>query len=465
MATIKYRLKQNGNNSEIYLRFSIQRGKDYQVNTGYKIDIKDWVVKYSKKPINKENPNRYNSNALFLSGEPKQKTAKTKQINESLRDLSSYVLKSFDRDIINDNININTEWLKTQILKFKKGIDVGIDEEKMQQLQEEKEKDILISYINKFYELRKLDSSISPVTNQKFKTLLDKVTLYQKDIKTEIKISSIDKEFLLRFKYWLMNDCKLMESTANRTIKNLKTILLDASNNGIILNPQIYTFKLQSIKSEKVFLSFEEIEQIKNAKIIGENNLTIAHDWLIIGCYTGQRVSDLLRMDKSMIYTKTDSKGNSYELIELTQQKTGAEVSIPMHSEVKAILKKYDNNFPPVFSQTSSSNETLFNRYIKQVCQIAGINTIVKGKVYDEKLERNVIEEKEKYNFVSSHICRRSFATNFYADARFTTPQIMAITGHRTEHVFLEYIGKKSKDYALNTAETFAELEKNKNVS
>lgn len=442
MATIKYRVLSQKPNSTIYIRFSIKRGQVLQVKTPFLVDAKNWN---------------------FETSTPIQKRAENKILLDKLRDLETYIFKSYDRDLFNKEFT--NDWLRVQIERFGKGIDVGIDEEKLQQLQEEKEKDILISYINKFYELRKLDSSISPSTNQKFKTLLDKVTLYQKDIKTEIKISSIDKEFLLRFKHWLMDKSKLMESTANRTIKNLKTILLDASNNGIVLNPQIYTFKIQSIKSEKVFLSFEEIEQIKNAKIIGENNLTIARDWLIIGCYTGQRVSDLLRMDKSMIYTKTNNEGKEFELIELTQQKTGAEVSIPIHQEVKEILKKYNNNFPPVFSQTSSSNETLFNRYLKQVCKIAGINTIVKGKVYDEKLERNVIEEKEKYNFVTSHICRRSFATNFYADARFTTPQIMAITGHRTEHVFLEYIGKKSKDYALNTAETFAEITESKNVS
>ena len=442
MPTIKYRVLSQKPNSTIYVRFSIKRGQVLQVKTPFIVDAKNWN---------------------FETSTPIQKRAENKILLDKLRDLETYILKSYDRDLFNKEFT--NDWLRVQIERFGKGIDVGINEDNLQKLQEEKQKDILIKYINNFYELRKLDSSISPVTNQKFKTLLDKITLYQKEIKKEILISSIDKEFLLRFKHWLMTESKLMESTASRTIKNLKTILLDASNNGIVLNPQIYTFKLQSIKSEKVFLSFEEIEQIKNAKIIGENNLTIARDWLIIGCYTGQRVSDLLRMDKSMIYTKSNNEGKEFELIELTQQKTGKEVSIPIHQEVKEILKKYNNNFPPVFSKTSSSNETLFNRYIKKVCEIAGINSIVKGKVYDKKLKRNVIEEKAKHYFVSSHICRRSFATNFYADARFTTPQIMAITGHKTENVFLEYIGKKSKDYALNTAETFAEIEENKNVS
>ena len=47
---------------------------------------------------------------------------------------------------------------------------------------------------------------------------------------------------------------------------------------------------------------------------------------------------------------------------------------------------------------------------------------------------------------VSSHVCRRSFATNHYGEL--PTPVIMAITGHTTEKMFLNYIGKTAKDNA-----------------
>ncbi len=52
----------------------------------------------------------------------------------------------------------------------------------------------------------------------------------------------------------------------------------------------------------------------------------------------------------------------------------------------------------------------------------------------------------EKWELVSSHICRRSFATNHYG--KLPTPVIMAVTGHSTERMFLTYIGKTAKDNA-----------------
>ena len=46
----------------------------------------------------------------------------------------------------------------------------------------------------------------------------------------------------------------------------------------------------------------------------------------------------------------------------------------------------------------------------------------------------------------------------------FTTPQLMAITSHGTEAIFLQYIGKTKDEWAMQTAKTFREL-KNKKIS
>ena len=128
--------------------------------------------------------------------------------------------------------------------------------------------------------------------------------------------------------------------------------------------------------------------------------------------------------------------------------------------EVEKILEKYNGDFPPVFSSDKSSNDTLFNRYIKKVCKLAGINEIVKGLVFNEEENRNEIKDTEKYNLISSHTCRRSFATNFYGNPKLPTPIIMAITGHKTEKTFFDYIKKDPADYVISSARVFKELSK-----
>lgn len=386
---------------------------------------------------------------------PIQKNPENKILNTQLNDLSNYILKQYNTDFQN-GISFSTEWLKNTIKDH-----FGRNTEP-----EDKENDDLFSvYLKNFIELRKIDSRTKKSTDQKFIQLQTKIESFEKETKTKLKIEDFNKKLMLEFRNFIIENFNYMESSANRTLKNVKTVLLDARDNGKTINHQINSFSIETIPAVKVFLDFAEIEKIKKAKIIG-SDLNSAKDWLIIGCFTGQRVSDLLRMKKEMIFTKTDSEGNQFRIIELKQEKTGKEVSIPLHDEVLEILEKYNGNFPPTFGKTTDSNFVLFNRYIKKVCELAGIENVVKGKIFNSVLKKNEIIETEKHRLITSHICRRSFATNFYGDSRFTTPQIMAITGHQTETVFLSYIGKTSSDHALQTAKTFREIsEKKKQIS
>ena len=54
--------------------------------------------------------------------------------------------------------------------------------------------------------------------------------------------------------------------------------------------------------------------------------------------------------------------------------------------------------------------------------------------------------KKPKYEFVSSHTARRSFATNEYKLRNLTTREIMSITGHKTEKSFYKYIRETPRD-------------------
>jgi integrase len=96
----------------------------------------------------------------------------------------------------------------------------------------------------------------------------------------------------------------------------------------------------------------------------------------------------------------------------------------------------------------------IYNDYIKLVCEEAKIDELIKGKI-----QENIASENEpskirsvegiykKYELVTSHIGRRSFATNHYG--KIPTSFLKYVTGHSTESMFLEYIGKSNKDIAL----------------
>lgn len=133
------------------------------------------------------------------------------------------------------------------------------------------------------------------------------------------------------------------------------------------------------------------------------------------------------------------TKSNKKNIIDLangkafsfSQQKTGAEVVIPIMPEIQDVLEKHSYQMQkPVANQ-------VFNRFLKEMCRKAGLTDIVKIKKTEGGVEKTF--EYEKCYIVSAHTAKRSFATNLYKRC-FPTLMIMAITGHSTEKSFLKYI-------------------------
>ena len=146
-------------------------------------------------------------------------------------------------------------------------------------------------------------------------------------------------------------------------------------------------------------------------------------DLFILGCYTGLRFSDFTQIVKENIL-----EGNK---IKIRTQKTNELVVIPVHPFVKEILEKYDGNIPAPISNQK------MNEFLKKVGEEAEIKEMIMSSITRGGImERNTTE---KYNLITTHTARRSFATNLYlADVPAIT--IMKITGHKTDKSFLRYI-------------------------
>ena len=221
-----------------------------------------------------------------------------------------------------------------------------------------------------------------------------------------------------------------------------------AKYKGLAVHVEFDNLKLSKEKTENIHLSFKEIDQIQAAKI-DKPYLINTRDWLIISCFTGQRISDFMRFNKEMIRVEKNKA-----LIEFDQQKTGKTMTIPLHSKVMLILEKYNGDFPKRISDQK------YNDYLKEVCKSAKLHQKVKGKkqmnISKDPLERKVRRVEgmyPKYELVTSHIGRRSFATNHYG--KIPTSYLIYVTGHSSEEMFLNYIGKSNKDMALELTKYF----------
>ena len=97
-----------------------------------------------------------------------------------------------------------------------------------------------------------------------------------------------------------------------------------------------------------------------------------------------------------------------------------------------------------------------FNEYIKDVARLAGLTDEV--TITRTEAGERVTQRYHKWECVTAHTARRSFATNMYK-RNFPTLMIMRITGHQTEKAFLSYIKVSEDENAERMMRQFKEQE------
>jgi integrase len=248
----------------------------------------------------------------------------------------------------------------------------------------------------------------------------------------KLDFDTIDLDFYQDFTGW-MRKKGYSENYVGEHIKNIKAVLNEATDRGANTN-LAYKSKRFIITSEDVdniALTEKELQEILSLDLSGNPGHERVRDLFIVGCHTGMRFGD------GASVTADNIKG---DFIDIIQGKTGKPVAIPIHPVVKAIIAKYDGNLPAAISNQKT------NDYLKDICQQVDMlkqpvsKTRTKGGV-------KVTVNYKKWEIVSSHTARRTFATNAYLQG-IPTITIMAITGHKTEKSFLKYIKVTSKEHA-----------------
>jgi len=296
---------------------------------------------------------------------------------------------------------------------------------------------VLLTQISNYIKqapLRRLKRSgslgLSNNSIRNLKRFYDLIQEFESDFGQSIMLDTIDHMLVNAFKEWLLTEKEYSLNNAGLQLKLLKMICKEAERMSINVNP--YTRHIESFtqkSKDRVLqtISFEEIKKIKAIRDL-PSTLENAKKWILIGLYVGQRVSDLLALKPLQLRFIENGV-----YIDINQQKTDKYVTVGVvDKEVIQILK---NNFPyPISAQ-------LFNRQIKQICQIAGIYEMVSGYKLCPKTRRKRLGTHPKYSLISSHDLRRSFATNYFG--KIETPILMQITGHSKESTFLSYIGSQ----------------------
>lgn len=257
------------------------------------------------------------------------------------------------------------------------------------------------------------------------------------------EIDDIDPDFQYDYEAYLKDVKRYSHNTIAKSIKVLKTICLSTKRYGIQLNDGFDEVGKPYIEYDPVYLSFEELQTIKNTDVPTE--LKNAKEWLYLSSFLGQRFGDFMTFNRSMV-----KKGAEGYFIDFTQEKTNKKMHLLLHPTIVDYLTENSFEFP------LPMNEGEYNDKIKKVCRLAGITEVIEGRLIsdisdneDDSVYRKVTGHYEKYKLVGSHIGRKSYCTNFYG--LLPTSLIMEVSGHSEEKTLRSYIGKKENTMAKIT--------------
>ena len=301
----------------------------------------------------------------------------------------------------------------------------------------------LLEFIDSF--IKESSKIKSPSTVKTYVTTYRHLKSYVSHHSIELDYSDINLNFYNSFLTYLTHDLTLSKNTVGKHIQVFKTFMNEATDRGYNKNLDFRMRKFRRLSEEvnSIYLNEQELEQIMDLDLKETPNLERVRDLFIIGCYTGLRFSDFIRIKPENIIKEN---GNSY--INILTQKTSQKVVIPLKPIVLNIFGKYGGEIPPPLSNQK------MNKYLKIIGKLAGITQLIpvertKGGVNT----KNLIP---KYDLIRTHTCRKSFATNAFR-AGLPTLAIMKITGHKTETQFYRYVRISELENAeqLNNHEFF----------
>ena len=208
----------------------------------------------------------------------------------------------------------------------------------------------------------------------------------------------------------------------------------------------------ESDKAKEIYLNNDELQALYEMPLDGLE--AQVRDLFLVGCYTCQRYSDYSALSANNF--TTTSRGT--KVVRFIQKKTNTPVVPIMNDNLLRIAERYNFKIPSI-------TDVILNRYIKDILKRLSetvpslLNTeVTKLTMRERNMEergdvefmRNEDGEviKYRYDLVTSHTARRSGITNLYLTDLFDIVQMMSISGHKDQRIFLEYIKLSSDEIA-----------------
>ena len=367
----------------IYLRITANRQKS-ELYTGYTATLKEWS---QEDQLIKNNP----------------------IVNQELSKMKSKVYELII-DLEKTKKPISTSILKS-LLSGKQSVDIS-----------------LIQYFTKHLSEIQIRNEIKNISIAKYKQSLNTLIAFipYKYKVQDITLSQIDYDFVNSYGLYLIEIHALHKNTINKYHSRLRTILLKALAEGHIIKQPYANFKLTSVKTDREYLSQDELNKIIELDLSHNTSLDKVKDIFIFSVYTGLRFEDAQSLT---IENLNKYKENPF--IRYIQQKTSRAIEIPLLKPAINIIHKYENSDErKVLNKIlpKISNQKV-NMYLKVISDLSGIN-----------------------RKISHHIARHTFATTICLNNDMPLEDLSMLLGHSSIKTTQIY-GKITQERLRNTIE------------
>lgn len=389
----------NPSPTALYLFFSPDKSCRIKYRTNYKILPKSWDFEKERLKPSASGALEFNVELNNLANCCTREAMRKKETNQFLskEDYKQIVQDCIDRDnAVNSEISISH--LKTQFLSYKSNF-------------------------------------VKEGTLKEYRTVFKGLEDFEKHKGTKLILREMDGKFLDQFEVFLSrkkntNDGDkegLLNDTTHKYISTLKVFLKWCNDNDYLVHPDVFKTQKTNFKkkayNEIIALSESEIQKLMNHDLSDRPSLERVRDLFCLLCYTGQRFEDLINFDPK------DIKNNAWDFISVKVKKR---VIVPFEGYIapaKDILERIGYSVPKISNQK-------FNEYIKTVGKLAGMDEIIKITRYSGK--QKLVIEKRKYDFLSSHVGRRSMVTNLLS-RNVPITLVQKLTAHSDIRTLMKY--------------------------
>ena len=201
---------------------------------------------------------------------------------------------------------------------------------------------------------------------------------------------------------------------------------------------------LPTVRNRALYITEDELRRLIDLDLEEyQPGYSAARDLFVAECVTGQRISDLLEMT----WPQLDMQGWWWHKGE---RKTRVVRRIPLPAPIRRIIESRTGEPTPL---PRLSNQKA-NRYIKEVCRLAGIDTPVTIQVLRGGVRETIT--RPKWEAMTTHVGRKTFVTLFLQAGH--NPTDLLGLSHDDLRTLQHYAGQDDRKRKQGVETTFGGL-------